>query len=107
MIRSRRALPQYAIKIKIGNADASKNNKNTNKLVQLNAPTRQTSKSSIKVQNKIIFILEYHEVIKDSINTNVLKIINGRLRLLLTSNKLTNPILIALGYNSNSCLING
>jgi hypothetical protein len=49
------------------------------------------------VQNKAIFVPEYQAVINDNSNTNVLKIINGKLKLLLSSNKLMLPNWIALG----------
>ena len=73
--------------MKIGNADASKNNKNKNKFVQLNAPIKQISKRINSTQNNSIFTPEYQAVNKEISSTNVLKIINGRLKLLFNSNR--------------------
>lgn len=66
--------------MKIGSADASKNSRNTNKLVQAKLPTRQISDIRIRDANSSLFTSEYHAVSKVTISTAVLNSTNGRLR---------------------------
>jgi hypothetical protein len=92
LIRSRLALPQYAIRIKIGKAEASKNSKKIKILVQVNAPNKKISIKRIIEQNKNMFTSEYQAVNKATISTAVDRITKGKLRACSLSNKVKSPI---------------
>jgi hypothetical protein len=66
--------------MKIGSADASKNSKNTNRLVHAKLPTRQISEIRIRDANNILFTSEYQAVSNVIIRTAVLNSTKGKLK---------------------------